>query len=104
VVNNLTSNAIKFSDAKDPIVISILIQDDNVIVSVADKGIGIPENLKPLIFEKHFGAGRKGLNGERSIGLGLSICKNLTKLLGGEIWFESEEGQGSTFYFRLPQK
>ena len=103
IVNNLTSNALKFSNTKDPIVINVSDEGDTVCVSVTDSGIGIPEELKPLIFESQFGAGRVGLNGEKTIGLGLSICKNLIRLLGGTIWFESIEGQGSTFYFRLPK-
>jgi two-component system, OmpR family, sensor histidine kinase VicK len=103
IVNNLTSNAIKFSRASDPITISVLEGGDKVTVSVKDNGIGIPEALKPMIFESQFGAGRRGLNGERSIGLGLSICKNLTQLLKGKIWFESKEGEGSVFYFSLPK-
>jgi two-component system sensor histidine kinase VicK len=104
VVNNLLSNAIKFSDVRSPIVIDVLDEADRVVVSVTDSGIGIPEDLKPFIFKNQFNVGRRGLNGERSLGLGLSICKNLVSLLGGEIWFESAEGKGSTFYFSLPMK
>ncbi|HYF71140.1 MAG TPA: sensor histidine kinase [Ohtaekwangia sp.] len=103
IVNNLTSNAIKFSHSEDPISITIVDAQDQVTVSVTDSGIGIPKNLEPLVFESQFGAGRTGLNGEKSIGLGLSICKNLIKLLNGTIWFESREGEGSTFYFSLPK-
>jgi two-component system, OmpR family, sensor histidine kinase VicK len=104
VVNNLTSNAIKFTPVKNEISISIEEQDTEVIVSVSDKGIGIPYNLQPFIFDRHGLAGRTGLNGEKSKGLGLSICKSLVGLLGGEMWFVSEEGQGSIFYFRLPKE
>ncbi|HYF68789.1 MAG TPA: ATP-binding protein [Ohtaekwangia sp.] len=103
IINNLTSNAIKFSHPEDPISITIVDAQDQVTVSVTDSGIGIPKNLEPLVFESQFGAGRTGLNGEKSIGLGLSICKNLAKLLNGTIWFESREGEGSTFYFSLPK-
>ena len=104
VVNNFASNAIKFSPASEPIVISIDERDSRVIVSVRDTGIGIPEELKPLIFERQAGKGRRGLNGERSSGIGLWICKNLIDMIGGEIWFDSKEGEGSVFYFSLPKE
>jgi two-component system, OmpR family, sensor histidine kinase VicK len=99
VINNLLSNALKFSRPDEVISIGIHENAEEVIVSVKDQGIGIPETLKPQIFQKQpLGTGRIGLNGERSTGLGLSICKTLTELMGGRIWFESEEGKGSTFY------
>jgi two-component system, OmpR family, sensor histidine kinase VicK len=102
VVNNLTSNAVKFSSDESEIRIAITHKQNAAIISVADGGIGIPENLKPFVFERHGGAGRTGLNGEKSVGLGLSICRNLAKLLKGDIWFESQEGKGSIFYFSIP--
>jgi two-component system sensor histidine kinase VicK len=103
VVNNFTSNAIKFSSPEKPIVIGISETTAYVTVWVKDSGIGIPEKLKPLIFQNQFGMGRRGLNGEQSIGLGLSIASNLIQLMDGKIWFESYEGEGSTFYFSLPK-
>jgi two-component system sensor histidine kinase VicK len=103
VVNNLASNALKFTDPEGLIFISIQESEHEVIISVADQGIGIPDSLKPFIFQKQPGGGRIGLNGERSIGIGLSLCKNLVDLMGGRIWFESEEGKGSTFYISLPK-
>jgi two-component system, OmpR family, sensor histidine kinase VicK len=103
VVNNLTSNAIKFSPPEKAITIRISETTTDVIVSVKDQGIGIPNNLKPFIFQTQFGVGRRGLNGEYSIGLGLSISSNLIKLMSGKIWFETEPDAGSTFYFSLPK-
>jgi two-component system, OmpR family, sensor histidine kinase VicK len=103
VVNNLASNAIKFSPSTESITICITDNDEEVIVSVRDSGIGIPQLIQPSIFERQPGAGRTGLNGEKSMGLGLSICKNLIQLMGGKIWFESAEGEGSTFYISLPK-
>ena len=103
VVNNLVTNAVKFSPVTEPITIRILDGNDDVVISVEDRGIGIPDSLKPLIFERQPGTGRTGLNGEKSLGLGLSICKHLVELMSGEIWFESKEGEGSTFFFRLPK-
>lgn len=103
IVNNLLSNAIKFTQADRLINIRIQETNSNVIVSIEDQGIGIPVELQPFIFDPNKGAGRTGLNGEKSIGLGLSICKNLTERLSGEIWFDSIEGKGSTFYLMLPK-
>jgi len=103
VINNLTSNALKFSSAEALIFIAIRENDASAAVRVSDQGIGIPEALKPAIFKKQRGGGRAGLNGERSGGIGLSISKNLVELMGGRIWFDSEEGKGSTFYVSLPK-
>lgn len=103
VVNNLVSNAIKFSSTDQPIEISVTDDPTQVMISVKDYGIGIPEKLWPFIFERQSGAGRKGLNGEKSYELGLSICRNLVNLMGGRMWFESKEDEGSTFYFNVPK-
>jgi two-component system sensor histidine kinase VicK len=103
VVNNLLSNSIKFTLVDQPISIRIQETESSVIVSVQDQGTGIPLDLQPFVFDPNGGAGRTGLNGEKSIGLGLSICKNLTERLDGQLWFESIEGKGSTFYLKLPK-
>ena len=103
VVNNFVSNAIKFSLNETPIRIRIAETAGEVVVSVSDQGIGIPAALQPTIFERQRGNGRTGLNGERSNGIGLSICKNLIELMGGRIWFDSKEHEGSTFSFSLPK-
>jgi two-component system, OmpR family, sensor histidine kinase VicK len=104
VVNNLTSNAVKFTPPGSPISIEIEEKSREVIISVKDHGIGIPLALQPFVFERQSVAGRTGLNGEKSNGMGLSICKNLVQLMGGKIWFESNEGAGSTFYCKLPRE
>lgn len=103
IVVNLTSNSIKFTPHQNEIKIEVREMQNDVIIMVSDQGIGIPENLKPYIFDRHGSAGRTGLNGEKSKGLGLAICRNLTALMNGDIWFESEEGKGSAFYLRLPK-
>jgi two-component system sensor histidine kinase VicK len=104
VMNILISNAVKFTPPNQPITISIAATSKEVTVSVADKGIGIPDSLKPFIFEKGGIAGRVGLNGEKSTGYGLSISKLFVEAMDGKIWFESKEGEGSKFFFSLPKK
>lgn len=104
IVNNLTSNAIKYSRETDPIVITIEERETEVIIGVVDQGIGIPTPLQKSIFLRQQGLGRTGLQGEQSFGLGLYISKTLTDLLGGKIWFESEEGRGSSFFLSIPKE
>lgn len=104
IVNNFVFNAIKYSSPDESIEIRISTEADHVIVSVADQGIGIPADLQPYVFDRHTTAGRAGLNGEPSHGIGLSICKNLATLMKGRVWFESTVGEGSTFYVSLPRR
>lgn len=103
VVNNLISNAIKFTP--DDGVIKVDIQDHNTtaIITISDNGIGIPDELQPYLFDKFTRARRTGLRGEEPVGLGMCIIKTIVGLHGGRIWFESKENQGSAFYIELPK-
>ena len=74
-----------------------------VTISVADTGIGIPPDLRDKIFDQYGKAGRTGTDGEKSIGLGMSIIKRIVEQHGGSIWFESEPGKGTTFYIKLAE-
>ena len=102
VVNNLISNAIKFTHDDGIITTRIRQEADHVILSIADNGIGIPEHLQAGLFDKFTKARRPGLRGEESVGLGMSIIKTIVTWHGGGIWFESRENEGSTFYIRIP--
>jgi two-component system sensor histidine kinase VicK len=104
VINNMASNAVKFTPDDGEIRFTVVEQDSGVVVSVSDTGIGIPENLRDSIFQRRSLAGRPGLNGEASHGLGLSICVDLVRLIQGRIWFETEEGLGSTFFVSIPKE
>lgn len=104
VIHNLLSNAIKFTPENGRIDISVDEAETSFTISVSDTGIGIPSHLHPLIFQPRTPAGRTGLKGERSSGLGLSIVKQLVAIMGGELWFESNEQKGSTFFVRLPKE
>jgi two-component system sensor histidine kinase VicK len=103
IVNNLLSNAIKFTEHKNEISITISESDEEVICSIGDRGIGIPEELKPFLFDRKSISGRAGLNDEKSTGIGLFVSRKLVELMHGRIWFDSIENQGSTFYFALPK-
>ncbi|OCX51647.1 hypothetical protein BEL04_16635 [Mucilaginibacter sp. PPCGB 2223] len=101
VMSNLISNAIKFSPQGSDIYVKVINEGDNILISVTDHGIGIPDNIKNQVFNMFTQAKRAGTAGEPSFGLGLSISKQIVESHGGEIWFKSEPGNGTTFYIRL---
>lgn len=103
ILQNLVSNSIKFTRQNGSIKIRITDSRNQVQIDVEDNGIGIPEELKPFIFEKHGRAGRPGLKGEVSNGVSLYLTKKLVDILGAEISFESRENVGTTFRFVLPK-
>lgn len=102
VLDNLISNALKFSKERDNLDIILNREDDMALVQVQDHGLGIPKDMLPHIFERFTKAGRQGLKGEASTGLGLSIVKQIVEKHGGKISVESEEGLGTCFSIRLP--
>jgi two-component system sensor histidine kinase VicK len=105
IMDNLISNAIKFTtELNGSISIELRINDNKACIAVKDNGIGIPEHQLPHLFEKFTAAGRTGLNNEASIGLGLSISKQLVEKHKGRIYVETEEYKGTTFYIELPLK
>lgn len=104
VMNNLVSNAIKFTHDSGSITVTVEEQEAHVLITVADNGIGIPANVQPYLFDRFTVARRAGIRGEKSTGLGMSIIKTIVELHRGEIAFESREGVGTTFYIKLPKK
>jgi len=100
VLQNLISNAIKFSSAGDSIEICTEKNESGVRIAVRDEGVGIPESKQRKLFHA-FGHTTSGTNSESGTGLGLSISRDFTELQNGHIWFESAEGRGSTFYIEL---
>lgn len=101
VINNLVTNAIKFSPVDASIYIALKKINKGVQVSVHDSGIGIPDEIKNKIFDVFTEAKRFGTAGEEPYGLGLSITKQIVDAHDGKIWFESEIGKGTTFFFYL---
>ncbi|MFD0750012.1 ATP-binding protein [Mucilaginibacter calamicampi] len=102
VLDNLISNAMKFSKEKDNIELHLEQKGNRVTIKVKDHGLGIPADMLPHIFERFSKAGRTGLKGEQSTGLGLSIVKQIIESHKGTIKVESEEGKGTTFVIELP--
>lgn len=102
VFANLLSNAIKFSYPGEQIDVTTENTRDGLIVSIADQGIGIPEELKASIFEKFTPAGRPGTSGENTTGLGLYICKLLVEQHQGTIRINDNGAKGTVFYVSLP--
>ncbi|MCC9136990.1 PAS domain-containing sensor histidine kinase [Pontibacter silvestris] len=102
VINNLISNAIKFTPDGGIIRIHVEKKRSEVLITVRDNGIGIPEKHHPYLFDKFTEARRPGLKGEESVGLGRSIIKNIVEMHKGKIWFKSEVNKGSSFFIQLP--
>ena len=104
VLNNLISNAIKYSYMETTVTVSAFSTEQHVLISVKDQGQGIPENELNKIFVPFSKISVRGTAGEKSTGLGLSIVKRIVTGHLGRIWVESESGKGSCFYFTLPLK
>lgn len=102
VIENLITNAIKFTSENGEITIDIDRNQDDALLTVKDTGIGIPNSIKETIFDFFTSSSRPGTAKEKSTGLGLSISKKIIESHSGKIWFESTEGKGSTFYLKLP--
>ncbi len=102
VMDNLITNALKFSKDNNKIDIYLSVKNEQAIVEVRDYGLGIPADMLPHIFERFSKARRPGLRGEQSTGLGLSIARQIIENHKGTIGVISEEKKGSTFIIKLP--
>jgi signal transduction histidine kinase len=102
VLDNLIGNALKFSNEKSMVEIVLSKNDHQIIIEVKDRGIGVPKDKLAIIFDPFTKAGRTGLKGEQSTGLGLSIVKQIVEKHKGKIEVESDEGKGSVFRINLP--
>jgi CheY-like chemotaxis protein len=102
VLVNLLSNAVKFSPEGAPVAIGVQEIPGWVEVTVQDHGRGVPAGFREVIFERFRQVEASDARRERGAGLGLSICKAIVARHGGQIGVRGEEGQGSTFWFRVP--
>jgi two-component system phosphate regulon sensor histidine kinase PhoR len=99
-LTNLAHNAVKFTPPGGSVVVAAKAQENQVLFSVRDTGIGIPPEMLTRIFERFYRADRARTG--QGTGLGLAIAKHLVQAHGGHIWAASREGVGSTFFFTLP--
>jgi len=105
VMNNLISNAVKFSDKGKEVEVSAVVnENDKVIFSVRDYGRGIPEEFRDRLFKRFTQVDSSDKREKLGTGLGLAISSNIIEEHKGHIWYESELGSGTTFYFELETK
>jgi len=102
VFRNLISNGIKFTEVNGFVKIDVKVENGFVIVSVIDNGIGIDKVTLSRLFKVGERVTRYGTNDEEGSGLGLILSKEFIQKNGGDIWLESQVGEGSTFYVKLP--
>jgi two-component system, NtrC family, nitrogen regulation sensor histidine kinase NtrY len=95
VMNNLVNNAVQALDGNSEIKLGLEKENNKYVISVTDNGKGIDDNLKGRIFQPNFSTKSYGT------GLGLAMCKRIIEQHGGKIWFESENGKGTSFYFSI---
>lgn len=103
VISNLISNALKFT-AKGNIEFGYSLNKEELIFFVKDTGIGIPGEMRELIFERFRQVNDVSFRREEGSGLGLAICKSFVEMMGGTIWVDSQKGKGSEFCFTIPVK
>ncbi len=103
IITNLASNAIKYTPDSGKVSVIIRPRVSNIIVEVSDSGWGIPQHAQDQIFSKFFRAQNIVERETTGTGLGLYLVKGLLDALHGQIWFKSEEGKGTSFYFSLPR-
>jgi len=101
-VENFIDNAIKYTPEEGEVIASLSFNKKEIEFSVKDSGIGVPKAQQEKIFQKFFRASNAIKIKSQGTGLGLFITKNIVEAHGGRIWFESEEGKGTTFHFTLP--
>jgi len=101
-VTNLVDNAVKYTLKGGKVKISLDADEKEIKFLIRDSGIGIPQKQKERVFGKFFRAANVLQIDTEGSGLGLFITKNIIEAHGGKIWFESQEGKGTSFYFTLP--
>lgn len=104
VLRHLMENALKYSEAPDPVVVRITERGDEVHIEVVDRGIGIVSSDVPHLFERFRQLDGSSTREHGGTGVGLYLCAQLIKVLDGRIWVDSTWGKGSTFSLALPSR
>jgi signal transduction histidine kinase len=102
VLSNLIDNAVKYSPQSPQITVTAVRENNEIVFSVADKGIGISSEEQKRIFSKFYRVGDEEIRTQKGSGLGLYISQEFVKLHKGIIGFKSNKEKGSIFYFKLP--
>lgn len=102
IIGNYIVNAIKYTPSGGTVTVNVESKDTDIICSVSDTGIGIPDSAQAKIFSKFFRVSNAMTFDPDGTGLGLYLVKGLAEQLGGKVWFDSELNKGSTFYLSLP--
>ena len=102
IIRNLTINALKFTPSGGEVTLSSELKDNMLIVSVKDTGTGMTDEVRDKLFQLSRIGSCRGTDNENGSGLGLILCADFVKTIGGNIWFTTELGKGSTFYFSIP--
>ncbi len=102
ILRNLISNAIKYTRSGGKITIAARKENKEVLISVSDTGVGIPQNMIERLFRIDDNYTTSGTQDEQGTGLGLILCREFVEKHGGKIWVESKRARGSDFYFTLP--
>ncbi|MBC7864352.1 MAG: PAS domain-containing sensor histidine kinase [Bacteroidia bacterium] len=104
VLQNIVSNAIKHSHKGGKITIRAKTKDEKIIIEIKDTGLGMSKEIQEKLFTPQMSALSKARKENKGAGIGLLLVKGFLEKNGGEIWVESVEGEGSSFYFTLPLK
>ena len=102
VIINILDNAIKYTPLDSTITVTTEKQEDKVVISIADNGPGIPDELKERVFDMFYTGANKIADSRRSIGIGLALCKSIINAHGGEIFVKDNVPSGAIFTFTLP--